>query len=127
MSMSAEEKAAKAVFVVQSRESISAANYISEVFGGASATMQKWRGNAKLCVLGLHDPVRVVGVHDARGVDPEGSASWFVPRWEKLLEREKVSFRKYMGGEKVLDLRSTDADFCVSIREGGEPRVIFYV
>jgi hypothetical protein len=128
MSMSEAEKAAKAAFAVKSRESVLAANYLAEVFGRESEKMQKWRGNVKQCVLGLHDPVRVVGLHDAgAGADPEGSASWFRRRWAELMERDKLGFRKYVGGEEVLDLKSTDADFCVSTREQDSHSVIFYV
>jgi hypothetical protein len=90
--------------------------------------MQKWKGKPKQCVLGLHDPVRVTGLYDvAKGVDAEGTASWFMQRWEQLMERDRLRFRTYMGGPQVLDLRSTDADFCVSIRAEKRPSVIFYV
>ena len=44
-----------------------------------------------------------------------------------MMERDRVRFRKYIGGPNVLDLKTTDDDMCVSTREGGDVSVIFYV
>jgi hypothetical protein len=128
MSMSEAEKAAKDEFAAKSRESIHTGNYLALVFGSENEQLLKWKGTPAQCVLGLHDPVRVVGLHDAeRGVDTEGTASWFMQRWDRVIERDRLRFRKYVGGQEVLDLKSTDEDFCVSTRAQATHPVIFYV
>jgi hypothetical protein len=122
----------KATVAAASKQSILSGNYLAEFLDEHCAKIQIWKSKPEQCVLSLHDPSRVVGLHDpadpAQGAErTEGTASWFLGRWNRLIERDTLRFRKYMGGPKVLDLKSTDEDFCVSTREQGTHPVIFYV
>ena len=92
---------------------------LAGVFGASNAKTQAWKRKPKQCVMRLHDPSQ----HEE---STEATATWFMQKWHRLLERDQLRFRTYMSGRSVLDLGSVD-DFCVSTREGSTFPVIFYV
>ena len=91
---------------------------LAGVFGASNAKTQAWKRKPNQCVMRLHA--------SGAAATTEGTASWFMQKWHRLLERDQLRFRTYMSGRSVLDLGSVD-DFCVSTREGSTFPVIFYV
>ncbi len=103
--------------------SISNCQYISLVFGPQNDRLMQLKHRKNLCALCLHVPLQA----DA---EFEGSASWFVKKWETLLPRERERFRKFICSPEVLDLDALHDghfDFCVDVRHDAKRHVIFYI
>ena len=92
--MSADEKNAD---IEKNRRSIFVYNDIAEVFGPEHAKLMSIKHKQNQCVVGLSNQLK--GDAEMK----EGSAGWFVKKWENLLDRDRRRWRNYVSGNRMLN------------------------